>query len=206
MKSCFAAAIFAAQRQSMSAVLAASLAACTPSQAVDRRRSTPPLPRHWTRTLRYGPRPTGVQVRPPRVGAADKHGAKENIDLAVAAARCAGEPPRPSPSPLVPSLRGRRSATRAGGNSSFPRPTIPSRRDDRQLQAELLRHQILQLQASREIARPARAYCSRVTGHSTSAQVAMRIFTLLAFRERIAIAKCHIAAAKRILAITKAKV
>jgi NodT family efflux transporter outer membrane factor (OMF) lipoprotein len=45
-----------------------------------------------------------------------------------------------------------------------------------------------------------------VTGISVAAQVADEYFTVLSFRERIAIAQSNIAAAKRILAIVQAKV
>ena len=49
-------------------------------------------------------------------------------------------------------------------------------------------------------------YAAAVTGISVSSQVADEYFTVLSFRERIAIANANIAAAKRILAITQAKV
>ena len=49
-------------------------------------------------------------------------------------------------------------------------------------------------------------YAAAVTGISVSTQVASEYFSILAFRERIALANANIAAAKRILAITQAKV
>lgn len=65
--------------------------------------------------------------------------------------------------------------------------------------------QYLQLQAAREDLRASR-YAAAVTGISISSQVANEYFTILAYRERIALANANIAAAKRILAITQAKV
>ena len=64
--------------------------------------------------------------------------------------------------------------------------------------------QYLQLQAAREDLRASR-YAAAVTGISVSTQVASEYFSILAFRERIAIANANIASAKRILAITQAK-
>jgi NodT family efflux transporter outer membrane factor (OMF) lipoprotein len=63
----------------------------------------------------------------------------------------------------------------------------------------------LRLQSAREDLRASR-YAAAVTGISIAAQVADEYFTILSFRERIAIAQANIAAAKRILAITQAKV
>src|SRR6185312_7994374 len=65
--------------------------------------------------------------------------------------------------------------------------------------------QYFDLQAAREDLRAAR-YAAAVTGISISSQVADEYFSILAFRERIALANANIAAAKRILAITQAKV
>ena len=65
--------------------------------------------------------------------------------------------------------------------------------------------QYLQLQAAREDLR-AQRYAAAVTGIATSVSVADEYFTILSFRERIAIANANIAAAKRILTITQAKV
>src|SRR6185295_16568768 len=63
----------------------------------------------------------------------------------------------------------------------------------------------LQLRAAREDLRASR-YAAAVTGISISTQVADSYFQILSFRERIAIANANIAAAKRVLAITQAKV
>jgi outer membrane protein, multidrug efflux system len=65
--------------------------------------------------------------------------------------------------------------------------------------------QFFQLQAAREDLRSMR-YAAAVTGITVTSNVANEYFTVLAFRERIAIANANIAAAKRILAITQAKV
>src|SRR5204862_2623251 len=63
----------------------------------------------------------------------------------------------------------------------------------------------LRLQTAREDLRASR-YAAAVTGISISTQVADEYFTILSLRERIALATANIAAAKRILAITQAKV
>ncbi|MBA2588885.1 MAG: TolC family protein, partial [Alphaproteobacteria bacterium] len=65
--------------------------------------------------------------------------------------------------------------------------------------------QYLDLKARREDLR-AQRYAAAVVGITTASQVADQYFSILAFRERIAIANANIAAAKRILAITQAKV
>ena len=59
--------------------------------------------------------------------------------------------------------------------------------------------------AAREDLRLAR-YVAASTGITTAQNVASVYFSVLSFRERIAIANANISAAKRILAITQAKV
>jgi len=110
---------------------------------------------------------------------------------------------------LFPSLGASFSAGRSGGNT----PTLSGGRARNSFAAGLTANyqqgffgtQYFQLQAAREDLRASR-YFAAVTGISASASVADEFFTILSFRERIAIANANIAAAKRVLAITQAKV
>jgi NodT family efflux transporter outer membrane factor (OMF) lipoprotein len=133
---------------------------------------------------------------------------KENLDIAQAGARVLEAEAQDgiALSALFPSLGGSIGVTRSGGNSVFPKA---SNRFAAGLTASYQQGffgtQYLQLQASREDLR-AQRYAAAVTGISIAAQVAQEYFTVLSFRERIAIANSNIAAARRILAITQAKV
>jgi multidrug efflux system outer membrane protein len=192
-------------------VLAASLAACTANPTpLDRPGDVPPT---FT-----APMATSAPVWP----TADwwsKYGAeelvplqetaqKENLDIAVAAARVLQAEANDgiSLAALFPSLGGSIGATRSGGNSQIPRARNAfSAGLTASYQQGFFGTQYLDLKASREDLRASR-YAAAVTGISTSAQVADEYFAILSFRERIAIANANIAAAKRILAITQAKV
>ena len=133
---------------------------------------------------------------------------KENLDIAMAAARVlqAEANDGVALSALFPTLGASVSGTRSGGNSTIPRA---SNRFSAGLTASYQQGffgtQYFNLRASREDLR-AQRYAAAVTGISTSSQVADEYFTVLAYRERIAIAKENIAAARRILTITQAKV
>lgn len=137
---------------------------------------------------------------------------KENLDIAQAAARVlqAEAADGIALSALFPTLGGSFGASRSGRNAtSFNNPSRASNAFTAGLTATYQQGffgtQYLQLQASREDLR-AQRYAAAVVGISTAASVANEYFTALAFRERIAIALANIAAAKRILAITQAKV
>jgi NodT family efflux transporter outer membrane factor (OMF) lipoprotein len=137
---------------------------------------------------------------------------KENLDIAVAGARVlqAEASDGVALAALFPTLGGSFSANRSGTNTtSFSNPSRARNAFSAALTASYQQGffgtQYLQLQASREDLRAAR-YAAAVIGISTSAQVADEYFAILSFRERIAIANANIAAAKRILAITQAKV
>ncbi len=133
---------------------------------------------------------------------------KENLDIAVAAARVLQAEANDgiALSALFPSLGGSIGVTRNGGNSSIPRARNAFTAGlTAQYQQGFFGTQYLDLRAAREDLR-AQRYAAAVVGISTASQVADEYFSVLAFRERIAIANANIAAAKRILAITQAKV
>ncbi len=136
---------------------------------------------------------------------------KENLDIAQAAARVlqAEASDGVALAALFPTLGTNFNAGRSGSNT----PTVTGGRARNAFSAGLTASyqqgffgtQYLQLEAAREDLR-AQRYAAAVVGISTTAQVASEYFTILSFRERIAIANANIAAAKRILAITQAKV
>ena len=133
---------------------------------------------------------------------------KENLDIAVAAARVLQAEANDgiALSALFPSLTGSIGPTRSGGNSTFPKASTRWAAGlSASYQQGFFGTQYLQLQAAREDLR-AQRYAAAVTGISIAAQVAQEYFTVLSLRERIAIANSNIAAARRILAITQAKV
>ncbi|MEO8301203.1 MAG: TolC family protein [Rhizomicrobium sp.] len=133
---------------------------------------------------------------------------KENLDIAQAAARVlqAEASNGIALSALFPTLGGSFDASRSGGNSSIPRAGNSfSAGLTASYQQGFFGTQYLQLQSARQDLRASR-YAAAVVGISISTQVADAYFTVLTFRERIAIANANIASAKRILAITQAKV
>jgi hypothetical protein len=133
---------------------------------------------------------------------------KENLDLAIYAARVlqAEANDGAALAALFPTLGGSIGVTRSGGNRAIPRARNAFTAGlTAQYQQGFFGTQYLDLRASRENLR-AQRYAAAVVGISTAAQVADEYFSVLAFRERIAIANANIAAAKRILAITQAKV
>jgi multidrug efflux system outer membrane protein len=200
-------------------VLAASLAACTANpQALDRPGDVPPAftaPSDKTAPIwpqadwwtKFG----AEELAPLEVTAQ-----KENLDIAQAAARVleAEAADGIALSALFPTLGGSFDASRSGSNTPIISNStgIPSRARNAysaglsaSYQQGFFGTQYLQLQASREDLR-AQRYAAAVIGISTAAQVADEYFSILSFRERIAIANANIAAAKRILAVTQAKV
>jgi multidrug efflux system outer membrane protein len=133
---------------------------------------------------------------------------KENLDIAQAAARVLQSEANDGVAlaALFPSLGANIGGSRSGGNSSIPRAhTAFNAGLTASYQQGFFGTQYFNLQAAREDLRAAR-YAAAVTGISISSQVADEYFNILAFRERIALANANIAAAKRILAITQAKV
>ena len=194
-----------------STVLAASLAACTANpQALNRPGD---MPSSFT-----GPADKTAPTWP-QAGWWAKFGSdelaplqetaqKENLDIAQAAARVlqAEASDGVALAALFPTLGGSFSAGRSGGDSQVPRAhNAFSAGLTASYQQGFFGTQYFNLQASREDLRAAR-YFAAVTGISASTQVADEYFRILAFRERIAIANANIAAAKRILTITQAKV
>jgi NodT family efflux transporter outer membrane factor (OMF) lipoprotein len=195
-------------------VLTASLAACTANpQALNRPGDVPaaftaPANKSapvWPQADWWGK--FGADELAPLQATAQK----ENLDIAQAAARVlqAEASDGVALSALFPTLGGSFDAGRSGSNTA----TFTGGRARNSFSAGLSASyqqgffgtQYLQLQAAREDLRASR-YAAAVTGISISSQVADEYFTILSLRERIAIANSNIAAAKRILAITQAKV
>ena len=192
-------------------VLAASLAACTANpQALNRPGDLPasftaPVDKAspvWPQASWWG------NFGSDELAPLQETAQKENLDIAQAAARVLQAEANDgiALSALFPTLGGSFDASRSGGNSSVPRASNSfSAGLTASYQQGFFGTQYLQLQAAREDLRASR-YAAAVTGISISSQVADTYFQILSFRERIAIAQTNIAAAKRILAITQAKV
>ena len=217
MKSLFRGAFF---RGVSASVLSLGLAACTDNpQAMNRPGDVPPS---FT-----APSDKSSPIWPKagwwaNFGAAEltpleETAQKENLDIAAAAASVLQAEANDgiALSALFPSLGASIGVTRSGSNTpGFATGT--TRVGGRAINAfnagltanyqqGFFGTQFFQLQSSREDLRAMR-YAAAVTGISVSSQVADEYFSILSFRERIAIANANIAAAKRILAITQAKV
>jgi outer membrane protein, multidrug efflux system len=192
-------------------VLAVSLAACTANpQALDRPGDVPPsFTAPADKTAPTWPQ-TGwwAKFGAPELEPLVQTAQKENLDIVQAGARVLQAEANDgiALSALFPTLGGSFDASRSGGNSSIPRAhNAFSAGLSASYQQGFFGTEYLQLKAAREDLRAAR-YAAAVVGISTQAQVADEYFRILHFRERIAIANANIAAAKRILAITQAKV
>ena len=197
--------------RALSVVLAASLAACTANpQALNRPGDVPaaftaPVDKAapvWPQTSWWGN--FGSDELAPLQDTAQK----ENLDIAQAAARVLQAEANNgiALSALFPTLGASFDAGRSGGNSSIPRARNSfSAGFTAQYQQGFFGTEYLQLRAAREDLRASR-YAAAVIGITASTSVADTYFTILSLRERIAIANTNIAAAKRILAITQAKV
>ncbi|HEY1876767.1 MAG TPA: TolC family protein [Rhizomicrobium sp.] len=206
-------------RGASASVLALGLAACTDNpQALNRAGDVPPaFTAPIDKSAPIWPRADwwanfGAAELAPLQGTAQK----ENLDIAVAAAQVLEAEANDgiALSALFPTLGGNIGVTRLGSNTaSINSETGKLSRAHTAFNAGLTANyqqgffgtQYFQLQASREDLR-AQRYAAAVTGISVSSQVASEYFSVLSFRERIAIANANIAAAKRILAITQAKV
>jgi multidrug efflux system outer membrane protein len=138
---------------------------------------------------------------------------KENLDVAVAAARVlqAEASDGVALSALFPTLDANFGATRAGSNTPGFNGTA-GRAGNRftagltaSYQQSFFGQEYMQLRAAREGLRASR-YAAAVVNISVQAQVADAYFTILSLRERIAINRANVDAAKRILTITQAKV
>jgi len=196
-------------------VLAASLAACTANpQPLNRPGDVPPS---FT-----APNDKSAPVWPKAAWWAgfgsdeltplEETAQKENLDIAQAAARVLQSEANDGVAlaALFPTLGADIGVTRSGSNA--PSRTTGLRASNAftaglsaSYQQGFFGTQYFQLQAAREDLRASR-YAAAVTGISISTQVADEYFTILHYRERIALANANIAAAKRILAITQAKV
>jgi multidrug efflux system outer membrane protein len=216
MKSLFHGALF---RGVSASVLAFSLAACTANPTpLDRPGD---LPASFTAPMSKDA-PLWPQVNwwtnfgTDELSPLEETAQKENLDIAQAAARVLQAEANDgiALSALFPTLGGSVGAERAGSNS----PTIsqstgfPSRASNRftagltaSYQQGFFGTQYLQLRAARENLRASR-YAAAVVSISIQSQVADEYFTILSLRERIAINRANVEAARRILAITQAKV
>ena len=216
MKSLFRGAFF---RGASASLLAIALAGCTDNpQALNRPGDVPP---GFT-----APIDKAAPVWPKagwwaNFGAAEltpleQTAQKENLDIAASAAQVleAEANDGVALAALFPTLSADPSATRVGASkptfNSLTGTTSGTRNAfsaglTASYQQGFFGTQYFDLQASREDLR-AQRYAAAVIGITVSGQVADEYFTVLSFRERIAIANANIAAAKRILAITQAKV
>ncbi len=133
---------------------------------------------------------------------------RENLDIAMAGARVLQAEARDgiALSSLFPTLDASIGGTRSGGNSTVPRASNRFNAGiTASYQQSFFGGEFHSLRAARENLRAFR-YAAAVTGISVSASVADQYFTILSLRERIAINKENVAAARRILTITQAKV
>lgn len=216
MKSLFHGAFF---RGASASVLALSLAACTDNpQALNRPGDVPPaFTAPMDKTAPLWPKAGwwanfGAEELTPLEETAQK----ENLDIAQSAALVlqAEASDGIALSALFPTMGSSIGVTRSGANApTINRQTGVASRASNAFNAGLTANyqqgffgtQYFQLQASREDLRASR-YAAAVTGISVSSEVANAYFSILAFRERIAVTNANIAAAKRILAVTQAKV
>jgi NodT family efflux transporter outer membrane factor (OMF) lipoprotein len=138
---------------------------------------------------------------------------KENLDVAVMAARVlqAEANDGVALSALFPTLGANFGATRAGSNTPGFNGTT-GRAGNRftagltaSYQQSFFGQEYMQLRAAREGLRASR-YAAAVVNISVQSEVADAYFTTLSLRERIAINRANVDAAKRILTITQAKV
>ena len=136
---------------------------------------------------------------------------RENLDLAAAAARVIQSEANAGVafSALLPTVNLQGGATRTGTRPSTPGGSTTSNLLTGGLAAsyEIDFWGLSQdkLRQARETLRASR-YAATVIGLTTSSNVAVQYFTVLAARERITIARQNIEAAKRIMTVTQAKV
>jgi NodT family efflux transporter outer membrane factor (OMF) lipoprotein len=209
MKSYFRGAVF---RGASACLFALSLSACvsTPPNALDRPGDVPaaftapanadaPL---WPDTAWWN------NFKADELGGLMQTAHAENLDIAQAAARVlqAEANDGVALSNLFPSVGLQGSYQRSGGNSQIPRAHNAFTAG---LSASYSQNfwglEFDQLRAARQSLRAAR-YAATIIGQTIEADVADEYFTILALRERIAIARSNIEAAKRILTLTEAKV
>jgi len=209
MKSYFRGAVF---RGASACLFALSLSACVsaPPNALDRPGDVPaaftapanadaPL---WPDTAWWS------NFKADELGGLMQTAHAENLDIAQAAARVlqAEANDGVALSNLFPSVGLQGSYQRSGGNSQIPRAHNAFTAG---LSASYSQNfwglEFDQLRAARQSLRAAR-YAATIIGQTIEADVADEYFTILALRERIAIARSNIEAAKRILTLTEAKV
>jgi NodT family efflux transporter outer membrane factor (OMF) lipoprotein len=213
MKSLFRGALF---RGVSASILAASLAACTANPTPLNRPGD--VPEAFTapldKTAPLWPKAGWwSNFNAEELGPLEDTAQKENLDIAVYAARVlqAEANDGEAVAGLFPTLSLQGSGTRNGGASTRSGSLISNTYNtfnfglSASYQQNLFGQEFDSLRAARESLRAAR-YAAATIGITTTVSVADQYFTILSLRERIAIANANIAAAKRILAITQAKV
>jgi multidrug efflux system outer membrane protein len=157
-----------------------------------------------------------ANFKAPELPALEDTAAKENLDIAVAAAQVlqAEATSGVAFSALLPTVSGTAGGTRRGINTSvFGGGGTTRETDTNAFNAGLSASYGFdlwglsqdRLRVARESLRAAR-YAETAVGLTTAASIANEYFTVLAFRERITITRQNIDAANRILAVTQAKV
>jgi multidrug efflux system outer membrane protein len=216
MKSLFRGAFF---RGVSVSVLALTAAACTDNpQALNRPGDVPPgFTAPADKSAPIWPKAGWwANFGAPELTPLEETAQKENLDIAVSAAQVLQAEANDgiALASLFPTLGASIGVTRSGSNTPELNNTTGtlSRAHNAfngglsaSYQQSFFGQQYFNLQAQREDLRAAR-YAAAVTGITVTGNVASEYFTVLSFRERIAIANANIAAAKRILAITQAKV
>jgi NodT family efflux transporter outer membrane factor (OMF) lipoprotein len=209
MKSYFRGAVF---RGAGACLLALSLSACVsaPPNALDRPGDVPaaftapastdaPL---WPDTAWWN------NFKADELGGLMETAHAENLDIVQAAARVlqAEANDGVALSNLFPSVGLQGGYQRSGGNSQIPRAHNAFTAGlSASYSQNFWGQEFDQLRAARQNLRAAR-YAATIIGQTIEADVADEYFTILALRERIAIARSNIEAAKRILTLTEAKV
>jgi NodT family efflux transporter outer membrane factor (OMF) lipoprotein len=132
---------------------------------------------------------------------------RENLDIAMAGARVlqAEANDGVALSALLPNVGAEINGNRTGSNLTRTTTNRFSAGLTASYQQSFFGGEYHNLRAARENLR-AQRYAAAVTGISVSSSVADQYFTILSLRERIAINKENVSAARRILTITQAKV
>jgi NodT family efflux transporter outer membrane factor (OMF) lipoprotein len=130
-----------------------------------------------------------------------------NLDLATAAARLQQAQAQYGSdiATLIPSVQASGSVTQSGEHGKKPSSVFNAGLGVASYELDIWGRNFNGMRSGRETARAALFYQDSVA-ISTNANVANAYFTVLALRERVDVAKKNIEAAKRILAITQAKV
>ena len=197
-------------RSLTASALALSVAACTTPNPtpLDRQGDVPggftaPIAKNapiWPETTWW------LNFKADELGPLEEKAQTENLDLAAAAARVvqAEAANGIAFAGLLPTA-GLQGGWQRGTSPSLGTRSTYSLGLSASYQQSFFGREFDQLQAARESLRAAR-YAQTVVGLTVESEVANQYFTVLSLRERITVANRNIDAAKRILAITQAKV